>query len=164
MSKTWQIVSEITNELNKQLNSGTEGFVAEDRGVTWAVSRPYTDTEKESDDGGPNISKFRRLFKMGESYTVKALTLSIQNFKEDGYATIFVSTTLNNKSKSITINLRWYDHFRPTVFKVKRLISRVRFELLEHNSLGLDKHLAEIIPNRIDTILLGEGKDEETTD
>lgn len=163
MSKTWQIVSEIANELDKQLDSGTEGFVAEDRGVTWAVNRPYTDAEKEADDGS-KASKFRRLFKMGESYTVKALTLSVQNFKEDGFTTLFVSTTLNNKSKSITINLRWYDHFRPTIIKVKRLISRVRFELLEHNSLGLDRHLAEIIPDRVDAILLGEGKDEETTD
>ena len=163
MSKLWTVINEIADELNEQLDQGTVGFASEENGVCWAQIREYTEAEKEKQESD-RLSKLRKFFgRDNDGYVEKALNIAINKYKDDkGVSTLFVSTTLNDKSKTLTMSLTLRDQLRPTMFKIRRLVKRTRIALLEQNSLALDKHLAQIIPNRIDDILLGD-KDEGTS-
>jgi hypothetical protein len=163
MSKAWELVAEMVGEMNDKLDCTTEGFISEESGCGWMEARPYSDEEKAVEDARPH-SKLRNFFRNKEdAFVKKALHISIHTFKEDKYPTLNIQTTFNNVNKGVAIRIMKLDNLRPTMFKVKKLINRVRYELIEHNCLALDKHLAEIIPDRIDDILLGDGKDGETT-
>lgn len=161
MSRSWRIVNDIIDEMNNKLDVSTEGFIANDDNSGWMEARPFSEAEKAADEA-KSVSKLRNFFRNKEdAYVKKSLSITIQKFKDDNFSSLYVQTTVNNTQKNMTIQLSWLDHLRPTMFRVRALIKRTRHELVEHNCLALDKHLAEMIPDRIDNILLGDGKDGE---
>jgi hypothetical protein len=163
MSKAWDVANEIIDEMNIKLDVSTEGFVSQDDGCGWVETRPYSEEEKAADEAKPH-SKLRNFFRSrGDAYVKKSLQVTVQKFKEENYKSLYLQTTVNNEVKSMTIQLTWLDYLRPTMFKARALIKRARYDLIEHNCLALDKHLAEIIPDRIDDILLGDGRDGKNT-
>lgn len=75
---------------------------------------------------------------------------------------VVVGSKAENQSIILRTSLKWYDHFRPSVIRMKGLIEYARRMRVKRKAIAIEHHLAKIVPDRIDSILLeGEDKNEQ---
>ena len=66
-----------------------------------------------------------------------------------------VAVTCDGVEEEVYISLTLLDHLRPTLLKLKRLIKETGIRCLQEDMYDLDKLMAKVNPNRIESILLG---------
>jgi len=170
----FHIIDETVKELRKKLTEDYNNchFSTNDREfwVCWVHPRPLDITNESlkvrlsnSDPNGMYIdSDWDKGMKVGFSF------IAIQKDHSDTYKyipLIFVTTRINNEQQTVKTKLRLWEHFHPSVRRLKKFLKEARATKVKMESIKVEHHLAKIIPNRIDDILLeGEASHEKNRD
>lgn len=169
MKQAMKILSHFMDELETRVDNDIESILASPWRTEWRQYRlekviPAKEEEKEE-----KRSRLRSLMKEDENpapegykkVLEKSLELSLGTDEMMKICAISVEATYNNSEVSTSIDLRWWDHYRPTIIRAKRLVSKAYYKRKDLDMTKVDKQLATINSSRIDDILFGDDDDKK---
>jgi hypothetical protein len=179
----FEILSEVTKELNKKIDiddTNPQEIISSnemDNTVKWYVIKP--DDDDEDVDMTKSPVKYKKIkaasYDMdseeddqpwhGFSFDTTHGMLAGISWERvrDAYGNrsdkkirkiIVVATKHENKDILLRTHLKWYDHFRISVIRLKRLVKRAKAIRIRNKALAIEHQLAHMVPDRIDNILL----------
>ncbi len=173
----FNILDEVTKELSKKIQCDdtnpleTVAFNEMDDTVKWyllsppededADSKPlkkrsYVLTEEKGEDDHPwhgfNYDSTCGML-AGLSWTRLQDTSGNRSDRKTTRILV-VATRYERKDIILRTPLKWFDHFRPSVIRLKRLVKRAKAIRIRNKAHAIERQLAHMVPDRIDNILL----------
>lgn len=177
----FEVLDEVTKELRKKVDAVALDdkmqrviFGDTDNTIKWVFDRP----QDEDDDDPSTVCKSAPVRDYGDDEPHHGFNYSDMHGLLLGTSWLKISDTKGSKQWDwftpiivvgskygtetviLRTSIRWYDHFRPSVIRMKKLIEYARSVRVRNKAVAIEHHLAKIIPDRIDRILL-EGKKSE---
>ncbi len=173
----FHVIAEVTKELRTKVNEAS--FLDDDKHlekltigtldqtIQWFKKKPRDeemDKLEKSIDGDSEPSHYFGSetefgLMMGMSWV--RVRDNSGNRTEKVLPIIVVGSKAENQSIILRTSLKWYDHFRPSVIRMKGLIEHARRMRVKRKAIAIEHHLAKIVPDRIDSILLEGEKNEQ---
>ena len=168
-SELFHIMGEICKELRKKFENDYQNCSIREKIVCWQTVRPAEEDDEEQgihklstkryDDDDSSQFSYRTTagIKIGFEQ-IQVTTKEIDTYKN--IEVFYMSALSEGKQSVIRTKLYWFDYLRPSVISLLIFLEWTRKVKVKQRSLALEKHLAKIIPDRVDNILLG-GNDEK---
>lgn len=173
----FHVLAEVTKELRNKINLSdfsddhkqTERIIigTSDQTIKWIRNKPYDEEDDQklmkSEDSEEPYHGFGSDTRQGLIIGMSWIRIRDQhhNRTEKTIPIIVVGSKAEKESIILRTSLKWYDHFRPSVIRMKGLIEHARRMRVKRKAIAIEHHLAKIVPDRIDSILLEGDKNEK---
>ena len=157
----FHIMDEMCKELRVKFEEDFSNCLISNRVVGWQTQRPedpnddkmqLKPTDENGDDGRHQFG-FRTINGLKIGFIKMRVESKYQEYQN--IEILYLAAMTEGTNKVLRTRLFWYDYFRPSVWRFLRFCEWARMIRIKNDSLAIESHLAKIVPDRVDNILLG---------